>query len=183
MMNPGSSVPRDKKYCPIQYSLDDIFSRNWEKEIVPTRPDNAQYQIMRLMTLNDWKRVKVLNLSDLRNGNSGEFSKEFERAEAIDPSSPHCITNESRSAELNDLLTTKPNGFVVAAWGSVDVLKGSAMKMIACQPTLLGIKLNVPWYKYASPRQKEQKLDWLMKMDVIVKKSASSANARHKVVN
>ena len=179
MMNPGSSVPRDKNYSPMQFSLDDIFSQNWEKEIVPTRPDNAQYQIMRLMTLNDWEHVKVLNLSDLRNGNSGKFSKEFERAGAIDSSSPHCITHESRRAELINSLKIKPNGFVLAAWGSVEVLKNSAMKMIAFQPTLLGINQNDPWYRYASPYKKEQKLDWLMKMDAIVKKNASSTNARH----
>ncbi len=176
MMNPGSSVPRDKNYSPILLSLDDIFSRNWEKEIIPTRPDNAQYQIMRLMILNDWKRVKILNLSDLRNGNSGEFCKEFERAGVIDSSNPHCITHESRRAELNNSLQTKSNGFVLAAWGTVDVLKNSALKMIAYQPTLLGIKLNDPWYKYASPYKKEQKLEWLMKMDAIVKMNSSGAN-------
>lgn len=178
MMNPGSSVPRDKNYSPIQFSLNDIFSSNWEKEIVPTRPDNAQYQIMRLMTLNDWERVKVLNLSDLRNGNSGKFSKEFERAGAIDSSNPHCITHENRRAKLMNSLKIKSNGFVLASWGSVEVLKNSAKKMIAYQPTLLGIKLNDPWYRYASPYKKEQKLDWLMKMDAIVKKNSSSANAR-----
>ena len=57
MMNPGSSRPLDKTYSPNLFSVDDIFSNNWKKEIVPTRPDNAQYQIMRLMLLNDWKYV------------------------------------------------------------------------------------------------------------------------------
>lgn len=178
MMNPGSSVLRDKNYSPVQFSVNEIFSSSWEKEIIPTRPDNAQYQIMRLMTLNDWKHVKVLNLSDLRNGNSGEFSKEFERSVAIDSSHPHCITHESRRAELKNALKTKSNGLVLAAWGSVGVLKNSAIKMIAYRPTLLGLKLNEPWYRYASPYQKELKLDWLTKMDAIVKKNSGSANAR-----
>lgn len=178
MMNPGSSVPRDKNYSPIQFSRDDIFSSNWEKEIVPARPDNAQYQIMRLMMLNGWNRVKVLNLSDLRNGDSGEFSKEFERFGAIDASHPHCITHESRRAELRNALKTKSNGFVLAAWGSIEVLKSSARKMVAYRPTLLGIKLNDPWYRYASPRKKEQKLDWLMAMNTIIKSNSSGANTR-----
>lgn len=178
MMNPGSSVPRDKNYSPVRFSIDEVFSSNWEKEIVPTRPDNAQYQIMRLMILNDWSRVKVLNLSDLRNGNSGKFSKEFERAGAIDSSNPHCITHENRRVELKNSLKTKSNGYALASWGSVEVLKESALKMVACRSALLGLKINGPWYKYASPYRKAQKLDWLMRMDAMVKKNSSCANVR-----
>ncbi len=174
MMNPGSSVPLDRNYSPKQFSLNEIFSCNWEKEIIPARPDNAQYQIMRLMTLNDWKYVKILNLSDLRNGNSGEFSKEFERAAAIDSSNPHGITHERRRSELKNSLKTKSNGPVIAAWGSVEVLKESAMKLIAFQPVLIGLKLDNPWYRYASPYKKDQKLDWLVKMDAMVKKNNAS---------
>jgi hypothetical protein len=129
---------------------------------------------MRLMTLNGWERVKVLNLSDLRNGNSCEFSKEFERAGAIDSSNPHCITHESRRAELQNSLETKSNRYALAAWGSVKVLKESALKMIACRSALLGLKINDPWYRYASPYRKEQKLDWLIKMDAIVKRISTS---------
>lgn len=172
MMNPGSSVPLAKGYSPRQYSLDEIFSRNWEKEIVCARADNAQYQIMRLMTLNDWKYVKILNLSDLRNGNSGNFANEFKRAAAIDSSNPHCITHEGRRAELMSSLETKSNGLVIAAWGSIEVLRESASRMIAYQPVLTGIKLGDPWFKYPRPYMKDQKLEWLMNMDAVVKQTA-----------
>lgn len=170
MMNPGSSVPLDRDYSPKLFSLNEIFSCNWEKEIIPARPDNAQYQIMRLMTLNNWRYVKILNLSDLRSGNSGEFSKEFKRASAIDSFNPHCITHESRRKELKNALKTKCNGAVIAAWGSVEILKESAMEVIALQPDLIGLKLNHPWYRYASPYKKDQKLDWLVKMSAVLKK-------------
>ncbi len=167
MMNPGSSVPLNKQYEPKQHSINEVCSPDWEKESIPTRPDNAQYQIMRLMLLNNWKYVRVLNLSDLRNGNSGKFSNEFEMAAQLDASNPHCITHKDRKTELAKALTTK--GPVIAAWGSVKVLKESARKLLKRQPNIIGLKLNEPWYRYASPYMKDKKLDWLKKMDSIVK--------------
>jgi len=62
-------------------------SRAKEKEIIPTKPDNAQYQIMRIMLLQKWEHVRVLNLSDLRNGNSGNFSIEYKELKKLVPSS------------------------------------------------------------------------------------------------
>lgn len=169
MMNPGSSRPLDKTYSPRLFSIDEIFSKNWKKEIVPTRPDNAQYQIMRLMLLNDWNYVKVLNLSDLRNGNSGEFSNEFKRASAIDLSNPHCIVHIKRRNELTKEIRTKADNAIIAAWGSVEVLRNTATKLIELVPNLIGLKLDTPWYKYPSPYIKEQKLNWLTDIDAILK--------------
>ena len=40
-------------------------------------------RVAKSLDINFWKYVKVLNLSDLRNGNSGEFSKEFETASSV----------------------------------------------------------------------------------------------------
>lgn len=173
MMNPGSSRPLDKEYSPELFSTDEIFSNKWKKDIIPTRPDNAQYQIMRLMLFNDWKYVKVLNLSDLRNGNSGEFSKEFERASIIDPSNPHCITHSKRRRELNEALRIKSGQPIIAAWGSVGILKPAANDMIKLIPDLTGLKLEEPWYKYPSPYKKDQKLFWLTEMDALVKNKIS----------
>jgi hypothetical protein len=169
MMNPGSSRPLDKKYSPALYTTDENFSGILGKNLIPTRPDNAQYQIMRLMLLNEWKYVKVLNLSDLRNGNSGEFSKEFETASSIDPSNPHCITHSRRRRELNEALRTKSGHPIIAGWGSVGILKTAANDMIKLIPDLTGLNLETPWYKYPSPYKKDQKLSWLTEMDALVK--------------
>ncbi|MGM0582892.1 MAG: hypothetical protein ACQETL_19605 [Bacteroidota bacterium] len=171
MMNPGSSVPLNKDYLPKTHKPNEIFQHDWKKELIPTRPDNAQYQIMRLMLLNDWDHVKVLNLSDLRNGNSGEFSNDFEKASKLDSSNPHCITHKKRRNELRRSLKTKSNGVVIAAWGSVEVLKESAIKVIEIEPKLVGVKLDKPWYQYASPYRKDQKLEWLKKINEEVKKT------------
>lgn len=69
MMNPGSSRPVDTDYVPKRHTVCEISSGDWEKHLVPTKPDNAQYQIMRLMLLKGWKHLRVVNLSDLRNHN------------------------------------------------------------------------------------------------------------------
>lgn len=159
MMNPGSSKPADPEYVPKQYSAQEITSESWEKEVVRTCPDNAQYQIMRLMLLRDWKRVKVLNLSDLRNGNSGGFSETFIEASSYDPSSPHSVTHPGRLGEL--LSHCSNSRLTIAAWGSTEVLREAARTFISKVPQVRGLELEHPWYRYPSPYRKDQKLDWL----------------------
>ncbi|ELA7328519.1 hypothetical protein Q9X94_004711 [Vibrio alginolyticus] len=164
MMNPGSSKPLNADYVPKAYSIDQIISSSWEKEIVPTRPDNAQYQIMRLMLLNKWKHVRVLNLSDLRNGNSGDFSIEFQKAEALDNSNPHSLTHKHRKRELEQYCSESKT--VIVAWGSTAVLRESAETFLKQVPNVRGVPLENPWFRYPSPYNKQQKLDWLESMNV-----------------
>ena len=163
MMNPGSSKPKEKSYTPKKCSVDQLYIRSCEKELVPTRPDNAQYQIMRLMLMNDWKHFRILNLSDLRNGNSGEFAREFQRAALLDPTKPHSLTNENRKRELFDYCSQSP--VVIAAWGGAEVLRESAITFLNQFPDVEGIRLDTPWYKYPSPYRKDQKLVWLNEMN------------------
>ncbi len=170
MMNPGSSRPLDNKYEPKKHSVDEILSGSLKKEIIPTRPDNAQYQIMRVMKVNGWEHVRVLNLSDLRNGNSGDFSQEFQLAGSIDSEHPHCITHPSREFELKELLTR--DGPLIAAWGSVEILRKSAKALLNRNGGVVGIKASggSPWYRYASPYMKKQKLTWLSEINEEIQK-------------
>ena len=163
MMNPGSSRPLDREHIPKSYTVDEIFAGRWKKESVPTRPDNAQYQIMRVMILRGWKYVKVLNLSDLRNGNSGKFGEDFANASLLDGTHPHCITHKKRRRELFDALRTKLDGPIIAAWGSIQVLRGSADAMLGCIPQIIGVRPDsaLPWFSYASPYMKRQKVEWV----------------------
>jgi hypothetical protein len=163
MMNPGSSKPLSNNYIPKKFSCNEILSKSWEKEVIPTQPDNAQYQIMRLMLLNDWKHVRVLNLSDLRNGNSGEFSVEYKKAEQLDPSNPHSLTHENRLAELKGYCASY--SIIIAAWGSTEVLRKAAISFLDEVPDITGLPLDNPWYRYPSPYKKDQKMDWLQEMD------------------
>lgn len=158
MMNPGSSRPLDSDYVPKQHSVVEITSNKWKKTLVPTRPDNAQYQLMRLMVLKGWKHVRVLNLSDLRNGNSGNFSTDFAQAKELDSSSPHSLTNSRRLLELESLCAGSP--LVIAAWGASDVLREAAGSFLS-RIQVRGLSLDYPWYRYPSPYRKDQKIEWL----------------------
>ncbi|EGQ7769652.1 DUF1643 domain-containing protein [Vibrio parahaemolyticus] len=163
MMNPGSSKPLSADYVPKTYSIDQIMSNSWEKEIVSTRPDNAQYQIMRLMLLTEWKHVRVINLSDLRNGNSGKFSTEFQKAKTLDNSNPHSLTHKDRRCELKQYCSESKT--VIVAWGSTAVLRESAKTFLKQVPNVKGLPLESPWFRYPSPYNKQQKLDWLESMN------------------
>ncbi|MDT3280688.1 hypothetical protein [Shewanella scandinavica] len=164
MMNPGSSRPLRSDYVPQKYSVKQIMSSSWDKEIIPTRPDNAQYQIMRLMLLNAWKHVRILNLSDLRNGNSGDFSIEFKKAEKLDGSNPHSLTHKDRSEELKQYCSE--SNAVIVAWGSTEVLRESAKTFLKEIQNVRGLPLESPWFRYPSPYKKDQKLNWLESMNV-----------------
>ena len=159
MMNPGSSKPLDGKYQPKKFKIDEITFSSWSKEFVPTRPDIAQYQIMRLMLLKSWSHVRVLNLSDLRNGNSKKFATEYKRAEKLDPSLPHSIMHKGRNSELT--ADCHQGQQVIAGWGSVEVLRKPAQAFLGEISPVDGLRLEHPWFRYPSPHRKDQKLSWL----------------------
>lgn len=159
MMNPGSSKPADSSYIPKKYSISQITSESWVKELIPTQPDPAQYQIMRLMLLKRWKHVRILNLSDLRNGNSGKFSIEFQKSLELDSSVPHSLLNKKRHVELLNYCSESRT--VLAAWGTAEVLREFAEEFLRLVSNVEGLPLEKPWYRYPSPYRKDQKLDWL----------------------
>lgn len=160
MMNPGSSTPINKKYKPNTFSKDG-YNKIAAKEIVPARPDNTQYQIMRLMQLNNWDFVRILNLSDLRNGNSGNFQTEFRAAIKLDNSNPHCITHIDRRKELSNCVKSKSNK-IIAAWGDIAELKEAAETILELNNKIIGIMNGEsPYYRHASPYMKKHKMDWL----------------------
>ena len=163
MMNPGSSKPLDRDYIPRKFSPDEITSSSWIKEMIPSKADNAQYQIMRMMLLKRWKHVRILNLSDLRNGNSGDFSIEYENAELLDPSNPHSLIHEGRFAELSKYCAE--SDLVIAAWGSNEVLRKAALSFLSIFNNVRGLPLDKPWYRYPSPYKKDQKIAWLESMN------------------
>jgi hypothetical protein len=170
MMNPGSSVPLDKSYNPITYSTEEYFKLK-EKEIIPTRPDNAQYQIMRVMETNKWNFVRILNLSDLRNGNSGKFQTEFRSAEKLDKTNPHCLTHPSRKNELAKCIKSRSNK-IIAAWGDITELHDSANVLLRMDVDIIGLrKGQTPNFRYASPYMKTQKIEWLTEIQDEINKN------------
>ncbi len=170
MMNPGSSIPLDKKYEPKIFSKEQYINTK-TKEIIPTRPDNAQYQIMRLMEINKWDFVRILNLSDMRNGNSGKFQTEFRKAMKLDSSNSHCMTHIDRKKELLECLKSK-NDKIIAAWGNIAELKDSAEAILKLDKKIIGLKNGkMPNFRYASPYMKKQKVEWLTEIQKEINKN------------
>jgi hypothetical protein len=170
MMNPGSSVPLDKSYEPKTFSKEEYLEIK-VKEIIPTRPDNAQYQIMRLMETNNWDFVRILNLSDLRNGNSGKFQTEFRNSEKLDKTNPHCLTHIKRKEELADCIKSKSNK-IIAAWGNIAELNDSAKSILKMDAKIIGLrKGETPNFRYASPYMKTQKIEWLTEIQKEINKN------------
>lgn len=168
MMNPGSSKPLDEKHVVKNYRFEGYLKEK-NFTLIPTKPDSAQYQIMRLMELNNWNFVRILNLSDLRNGNSSNFKKEFKKALDIDTSSPHCITHPKRKKELKNALISKTNK-IIAAWGEVKELENSAKEILSLKIEVIGVPRDNPiYFQYASPYYKEPKIKWLVEIQKLLK--------------
>jgi len=165
MMNPGSSHPLDKNYDEREYTPKEIESPLWEKEIVPTQPDNAQYQIMRVMVEQKWKHVRILNLSDLRNSKSNDFRSDFINAELLTAYHPHSMFNPKRKNELLKNIKTQTGGVIIIAWGNIDVLKPLAENALKSFEEFKTV--GIPFdgishaFKYPSPLMQKQKLEWL----------------------
>ncbi|TOQ33824.1 hypothetical protein CGG98_23980, partial [Vibrio parahaemolyticus] len=50
---------------------------------------------------------------------------------------------------------------VIVAWGSTAVLRELAKTFLKQVPNVKGLPLESPWFRYPSPYNKQQKLDWL----------------------
>jgi len=169
MMNPGSSVPLNKAYEPKTFSKEEYFELK-QKDLIPTRPDTAQYQIMRLMEINNWDFVRVLNLSDLRNGNSGEFQTDFRKAAKLDNTNPHCLTHIKRVDELANCIKSK-NNKIIAAWGDIAELNDSANSILKMNEMVIGLRKDKsPNFRHASPYLKTKKIEWLTEIQKEINK-------------
>jgi len=167
MMNPGSSRPFDSTYRPRRYATEHILTGRRKREYTRVRPDNTQYQIMRLMHIKSWRHVRIVNLSDLRDGNSGSFAKAYLNASALDPSCAHSLMHPKRHKEL--FRACEGAKQIIAAWGANKVQEPEAKLCLALLQSyskkrgsaLKGMPLANPWFRFASPYRKDQKLAWL----------------------
>ena len=103
MMNPGSSSPKDKNYeIPLFNKLN--LSRNLLKNLrVSTKPDNAQYQVMRVALKQRWEYIRVINLSDIRKPKSKQFVQILKNLKNITNGKLHSIFCDAREEEINEI--------------------------------------------------------------------------------
>lgn len=125
------------------------------------KPDNTQYQLMRLMRLQQWRHLRLLNLSDVCDADSQSFARRLKALLVTLPDCPHSVLHPQRQDEWERLIG---NGPVMAAWGSNAVLEPQALACLARVPDIIGVPTTEPWFRFASPYRKDQKLLWLEQM-------------------
>ncbi|KPL57700.1 hypothetical protein [Rossellomorea vietnamensis] len=156
LMNPGSADPISKDAQVVNAT-----SLHTEVPYLElSHPDKAQFQIMRLMQLKGWKKIQVINLSDIKTANSVEFYSKFKEFEKK-YSDVHSIFSEQRTNELISILDLSSSGPIIVAWGTNSNLISLASKAICQLPNdkVIGISNNL--YYHASPQKHEDKIKWL----------------------
>lgn len=163
MMNPGSSRPLEPG------DTDSLLDRPPEepgsKPLVLTRPDNTQYQIMRVMVSQGWNHVRVLNLSDLREPKSPLFTARVEHLATLSGGDRHSLFSPVREREREGSLECKPNAPLILGWGQIPALIPLAE---ACLHTLnerRTIRVPSPVHPvltaHPSPMLQSKKEEWI----------------------
>lgn len=162
MMNPGSSKPLLPDYCPRLVGPEGPGAR---PERVITRPDNTQYQIMRVMAVRGWAHARVFNLSDLREPKSMQLMKTLATLAQVAEGARHSLFCPARRAEREALMGPQGAIPVLIGWGRDVHLRPLAVQ---CLQVLQGWKkIGLPldaegiFYAHPSPMLQRHKDHWL----------------------
>jgi hypothetical protein len=165
MMNPGSSrAVEQTDHIVLAGSISQMSAH-----LVPTIPDATQYQIMRVMHYSGWQHVRVINLSDLCDPQSGAFSRRYTQLERESSSTVHSVFSPERAAELIRRLSRRPGGPLICAWGVSDALNPlvkRAIKVLALEANVTGLEKPGKYGKYLHPLPplQSQKEQWVVQM-------------------
>lgn len=121
MMNPGGS-------CPLNVTEPTSLEAAL---LVPTKPDDTQYQLMRLMEAFGWEHLRVLNLSDVRESDSARLTVHLTRFTTDHEYNSHSVFSATRQDRLAALMTRKPNSPVFLAWGVSPKIKALAEQALS----------------------------------------------------
>jgi len=163
MMNPGKCEPKNANFIVPEVSLKELEVTSKSLPKVPSKADNAQYQIMRLMELKNWNHVRILNLSDIKNSNGDDFKALLKDLKFKDNKHTHSIFSNERSKERVNLLNIRDNAPIILGWGTDKVLTELAIKCLSCIPLTKATGLNYSenLYYFPSPTLKSGKEKWL----------------------
>lgn len=159
MMNPGSSVPleTDIKDITATYPTENI------SDLVPTKPDDTQFQIMEVMSRNNLSTACIINLSDVRDADSSKFISSINKLEHSIIGNAHSIFSVTRKMELKKILKKSCNCPVIIASGvnyKLRFLTNNAVNHF--KPDLLiGNKKENGLYYHALPRLLEDRVKWV----------------------
>ncbi|MEN7973550.1 MAG: DUF1643 domain-containing protein [Verrucomicrobiota bacterium] len=164
MMNPGSSHPKDIYHLDkeVEYPRRESSMR---KELVLTQPDNTQYQVMRIAVARDWRHIRVLNLSDLRDPKSGSFLQKVDALAGIMGGHMHSMFCRERTAECTHSIRRKGNTPIMLGWGQdtgLIPLAEQCMKCIEGEPvSTVASDVHPLLNAHPSPMLQSKKLQWL----------------------
>ena len=151
MMNPGLSQPLEGIEHLKPLSKNAAVPQN----LVVTKPDTTQYQVMRVMHYLNWQHVRVINLSDLREAKSPLFIKKYMWLEAEFGFDMHSIFAAKRAEELSRVLSRKDNAPIINGWGvsdKLDALIARALPVLPDAKHMYGIvKPELEPLKYFHP--------------------------------
>ena len=164
MMNPGSSHPtvaghQDER---IVYPRPGAPCR---KPLVPTRPDNTQYQVMRIAVAQGWSHIRVLNLSDLRDPKSGSFLQKVEALDAVPGGHAHSIFCPERANECRHALKRRRATPILLGWGQdagLLPLARQCLDRLGAEPTCtVRSDVHPLLNAHPSPMLQTKKIQWL----------------------
>lgn len=90
-----------------------------DAEWIPTKPNPTQYQLMNLMERQGWNLITLINLSDICEGNIGNFNIIENKFNKMGMS--HSLFQEGNVLERQALLASADH--LIFAWGSSTVAK------------------------------------------------------------
>lgn len=164
MMNPGESYPIENILCEIEPNEMSFM----QTKLVLAHPDRTQYQLMRVMEVKGWNHVRVLNLSDLRDPDSGSFYNYFAKVANYEHGEVHSCFSELRRKELMTMLNIVSPIF--AAWGVSYKLRSlieNCVISLVNKNELKGIKKIGTTDKYYHPLLRGNpfnQIEWLKKI-------------------
>ncbi|WP_026886841.1 DUF1643 domain-containing protein [Clostridium beijerinckii] len=121
MMNPGGSEPdmlNEPDY--IETIIDgNFFSIDFiNKTLVRAIPDTTQDRIMNIMSVREWRHVRILNLSDVREKNSTYLKEHLLKFKDASDSSVHSIFSAKRKGERDNALRIDDMPLIIFGWGT-----------------------------------------------------------------
>ena len=162
MMNPGSSKPLQPGYTPRNLQEGETQSGT---QRVKTRPDNTQYQIMRVMVAGGFKHARILNLSDLREPKSAVLMPMIQALCSLPNGAQHSLFCDDRDQERERLMGPWAAVPVLAGWGRQQQLLPLAEQCLKKLRgwRLIGVRIEEkqPFYAHPSPMLQTKKEAWL----------------------
>ncbi|MBS4214925.1 hypothetical protein [Neobacillus rhizophilus] len=127
MMNPGESAPLSSSNRIPHFTREMVTMREHCLDPIPTKPDRTQYQVMRMMNGLEIEHSRVINISDIRDTQSGSLAVDLESLN----SDLHSLFSVDRQLELQIIYSSlADDAFIFLAWGR-DIIDCEPFKQLA----------------------------------------------------